>query len=413
MNLGSWLGLTGIFIQLPLMIPITPENWTLPSVISLCGAVANIMPAVVIFLRWYQGKRFSEIPYIYLTIILGIILRCILSIFWQETMFIFGRARSVWLIGSIFVLSMLACTSSLVFFDYMKRFRSNYLNAVFLSEGLTSAIPTLLLLIQGIGGEAICVETSNGTIAKPTFTQPRFSVSVFMLITTGITVLSLIAFVLLRWTNIISLANAAESVKVKETSNNIDENLPMNSPTESSKPIVIKPFIFLLSLNAFSAFMLIGLLPPLTTYSILPYGQKTLYYSILFSPLGYFMALILSLRWTMISMRMTIIGTLVGCIFTIFTIIIAAQSPCPWWADSLHGAIIIVLSGSLLAIIIGFIRITIGNRIKKEWSNEKGMFYFSATYELGAFVGTIPMYLLVNVFDVFIDRKPCQIYCVK
>lgn len=214
MNLGSWLGLVGIYIQLPLMIPLTPESWTLPSVISLCGAVANIMPAIIIFLRWYQGKHFSEIPYIYLTIIIGIIVRCITAIFWHKTMFIFGRDRSVWLIGSVFILSMLACTSSLVFFDYMKRFRPKYLNAVFLSEALTGTMPTLLLLIQGIGGEEICEVSDGGTTGKPRFTKPRFSVMVFIFINTGITFLSLIAFVLLRWTNIVSLADAAEPVKI-------------------------------------------------------------------------------------------------------------------------------------------------------------------------------------------------------
>lgn len=189
----------------------------------------------------------------------------------------------------------------------------------------------------------------------------------------------------------------------------------MTSTTESVKPIkqtVTKTFILLLSLNGLNAFMLFGLLPPIDTYSILPYGQRTLYYSIFLGPLGYFTAFILSIRWPVISMRMTIVGTIIGCIFTIFIITIAAQSPCPWWADTSHGAFITVFTRSSVTIIIDFTRIAIGNRIKREWSNEKGMFYFSATDEIGALLGTIPMYLLVNVFDVFIDRKPCEIYCV-
>jgi hypothetical protein len=95
----------------------------------------------------------------------------------------------------------------------MKRFRAHYLTAVFLGEGLTGAIPTLLLLMQGIGSETVCVQSNNGTTLEPTFTQPRFSTTVFMLCITGIIVTSLIAFLLLRWTNIISLANAAEPVR--------------------------------------------------------------------------------------------------------------------------------------------------------------------------------------------------------
>jgi riboflavin transporter 2 len=213
MNLSAWIDLVGVFVELPLMIPLTPEGWTLPSVVSMCICAANIMPAIVIFLRWYQGERFSEIPYIYIIIIIGIISCFVLAIFWQQTTFIFGRERSLWLIVSVCTLSMLDCTSSLVFFDYMKRFRTQYLSAVFLGEGLTGAIPALLLLIQGVGGEPVCVQSNNGTTLEPTFTRPRFSTTIFMLVIAGIIVTSFIAFLLLRWTNIISLANAAEPVR--------------------------------------------------------------------------------------------------------------------------------------------------------------------------------------------------------
>jgi hypothetical protein len=111
---------------------------------------------------------------------------------------------------------------------------------------------------------------------------------------------------------------------------------------------------------------------------------------------------------------MTTIGSVFGCTLGVFIIIIAAQSPCPWLADSLHGALIMVVTKILTTVIIAYIRITIGNCIKAEWSNDdKGMFYFGATSQIGSVLGTIPMYLLINVFNVFTDRKPCQIYCVK
>ena len=59
-----------------------------------------------------------------------------------------------------------------------------------------------------------------------------------------------------------------------------------------------------------------------------------------------------------------------------------------------------------------YIRFTIGNRIKSEWLYEKGMFYFGATDQIGSVLGAVPMYFLVNVFDLFTERKPCQLYCV-
>ncbi|CAM4830380.1 unnamed protein product [Rotaria magnacalcarata] len=237
-QLFAWIDSQGLFVELPLMISFIPERWTLPSIVGSCLCATNIMPAIITWLRWYEGKRFSEIPYIYMIITIATLL--------------FDRERSIWLIGSVFTLSMLDCTLSLLFFDYMKRFRTQYLTAVSLGEGLTGLIPTILLLIQGIGGESSCASNINGTIValtftQPsfsitvymlliasiigiggesscasningttvalTFTQPRFSITVYMLLIASIIVGLLLAFVLLRWTSIISLADAGEPVK--------------------------------------------------------------------------------------------------------------------------------------------------------------------------------------------------------
>lgn len=214
--MSAWIDLQGLFVELPLIVPWTPERWTLPSIAALCMCGANVFPLIVFIQRWRQGKRFSEIPYIYAIIIVGVIACCVLAMFWQKTVFVFGSNRSVWLLSCIFILSMLDCTSSLVFFDYMKRFRTEYLKAAFLGEALTAVIPTILILAQGVGGETICVQGTNGTIAATSYTEPRFSVRVFMFAIAGIILASLIAFVLLRWTKIVEKANASEEVSRSE-----------------------------------------------------------------------------------------------------------------------------------------------------------------------------------------------------
>ena len=219
MNLSAWIDLQGLFVEIPLIIPFTPERWTLPSIAAICVCVANIVPIIIVIIRWRQGQRFSEIPYIYMIIIVGVIACFVVALYWQKTVFIFGRQRSIWLLSCITILSMLDCTSSLVFFDYMKRFRTEYLRAVFLGEALTSVIPTLLILAQGVAGETICIQNKNSTILEPTYTQPRFSVRVFMFCIASIIVASLIAFILLRWTNIVTLANAAETVRRSKEKN--------------------------------------------------------------------------------------------------------------------------------------------------------------------------------------------------
>lgn len=212
MNLAAWIDLQGLTVEVPLMIPLVPEGWTLPSIMNICINAGNIFPAILILLRWKLGKRFTEIPFIYIIITVGIIACTLLAFLWNKTIFIFGSQRSVWLFGSIFILAMLDCTSSLVFFDYMKRFHPRYLTANFVGEGITALLTTLLALAQGVGGEAVCGLVINGTSLEPTYTESRFSVTTYMLIITGIIILSLVSFCLLRWTKIISLAAAADTV---------------------------------------------------------------------------------------------------------------------------------------------------------------------------------------------------------
>ncbi|CAF1438629.1 unnamed protein product [Adineta steineri] len=420
MNLSSWIDLSGVFAELPIIIPLTPEGWKLPSLIGLCMCAAHIGPLLLIIIRWRQNNRFSEIPYIYIIIIIGIISCCIMAVSWQKTVVLFGRKRSIWLLSTIFTLGFLDCTSSLVYFDYMKRFRARYLSATFLGEAFTAIPPTLLAVLQGVGSEAICVQTANSTIPEATYSQPRFSSTVFLFCIAGIVFLSLIAFILLRWTNIVAMADAAEKNPLNNIKSSIEiqqhETFPMNidiQPTQlqHTSEMSFSTLILLLSLLVFSGAILIGCLQPLITYSLLPFGQKTFYYTSILSPLAYPSACFLSFRWPTITTRTTIVETIIGVSLCIFIVCTAWQSPCPWMADTLYGSIVMVTTWFLATLILAYIRIAIGNRIKMEWIDEKGMFYFGISTELGVILGTIPMFFLVNIFQIFVERLPCQTYC--
>ena len=419
MNLSAWIDLLAVGVELPLMLPLTPEGWALPSQVSLCICAANIGPFLLLLIRWRQGKRFSEIPYIYIIISIGIISCCFIALFWQRTMFLFGAQRSVYLLAGVFTLSLLDCSSSLIYFDYMKRFDSRYLTAVFLGEGLTGLPPSLLALIQGVGSEPLCaLNNSNDTVVQPKFTEPRFSVTVFLFLIAGIIGLSLVAFLLLRCTNIVALAHATDAVNVTPTETRGDELVPMVAivqPSSAARPttsMTRRAFLVLLALNTLNSMILYGFLPSLSTYSVLPYGQKAYYYSTLLCPIAYPLALLLSMFWKTLSIAAVIVGSLFGLVLCAFIVLIAWQSPCPWWADTTHGAVVIISAWLLSTLIIAYLRITIGNRIKTEWSDERGMFYFGVSVQLGLLLGTVPSYVLVNVFHMFVARVDCQQYCL-
>ncbi|CAF0834349.1 unnamed protein product [Didymodactylos carnosus] len=118
-------------------------------------------------MKFYQNKRFTEIPYIYIIIIVGIVACIAIGFFWKVTAHIFGAERSVALLAATFSLALLDCSSSLIFADYMKRFQPQYLNAMFFGESFTATIPTILALIQGVGAYPLaCVVSLKYPILK-------------------------------------------------------------------------------------------------------------------------------------------------------------------------------------------------------------------------------------------------------
>lgn len=213
------------------------------------------------------------------------------------------------------------------------------------------------------------------------------------------------------------LQTSLDDKTTKDTSDSA-EHSPMVPAIESStppKPVKTAPtstVIFLLCLNTYNSFVLFGILPSLTTYSLLPYGQNVFYYFCILNSVAYALALVITIKWATLSISMTVLASIVGSIMAAFIIAIAKQSPCPWWADTLFGATIVQTVWALVTILIAYLRITTGNYIKTEWADDRGMFYFGITVQLGLFFGAVPMYFLINVFEVFVDRKPCEVYCV-
>jgi len=188
----------------------------------------------------------------------------------------------------------------------------------------------------------------------------------------------------------------------------------VNSPrlSKSIQPMSKGGFILFLILNTINSAIAYGCLPSLSTYALLPFGQQAFYYWSVFIPMAYPISLVLSLYWKSVSNNVIVFQSIFNWLLSAFIFIIAGQSPCPWLADTTQGASMIITIWFLMSVTSNFLRITIGNRIKGEWTDDKGMFYYGGTAQLGVFLGTIPTYLLINVFGLFMDRKPCQIYCI-
>lgn len=172
-------------------------------------------------------------------------------------------------------------------------------------------------------------------------------------------------------------------------------------------------FMMFMILSTISSIIAYGCLPSLSTYALLPYGQTAFYYWSVLVPSAYPLALVISLFWKSPSNQTVIILSVISWSISGFIFVIASQSPCPWLADTTAGARMIITVWLIMALTGSFVHIAIGNRIKSDWKDDKGMFYYGGTAQLGSFLGTIPMFIIINVFSVFTDRKPCQTYCVS
>merc|ERR1712066_430585 len=97
---------------------------------------------------------------------------------WVATL---SSPHSVGLFISVFFLSLVDCTSSVLFLPYMGLFRSLYLNSYLIGEGLSGFVPSIAALAQGVSGNPECVNGTQVDVAG----QARFSTShffVFMLV---------------------------------------------------------------------------------------------------------------------------------------------------------------------------------------------------------------------------------------
>ena len=72
--------------------------------------------------------------------------------FWDRTSVFGGQDHSTALFVLVFFLSLVDCTSSVLFLPFMGVFKEIYLNSYLVGEGLSGFIPSLAALAQGVGG---------------------------------------------------------------------------------------------------------------------------------------------------------------------------------------------------------------------------------------------------------------------
>ena len=326
-----------------------------------------------------------EVPSIYILMVIGILSSLLLSFFWDATSFIGGVEHSTGLLTLLFFLSLVDCSSSVLFMPFMARFRQVYLTTYLIGEGLSGFLPSIFALIQGVGGNPSCRNTTvivNGTEEwqiEPFYPEPLFTVSAFFFILMGLMICCAASFVALNHSapakreladqvirNRTSSPAAIDNQTFVASVEQIDPSVNTKSPKITFKAdldsiieerhvngnIPRSMLAYLLILQAWVCALSNGALPSIQSYSCLPYGNVAYHFAVTLSsmanPLSCLIAYFLPITNICLIAIFAFLGTSVSC----YIIALAALSPSPPLIGYASGEALMVLIVAILFICI-------------------------------------------------------------
>ena len=313
-GISSWISINGLWVELPLLVQELPEGWALPSYLSVIVQVANIGPITYSLARSCASSPPSPNLVIAPLLALGVGASLALALTWDKVA-ILGSAHSVGLFISVFFLSLVDCTSSVLFLPYMGLFRGIYLNSYLIGEGMSGFVPSIAALAQGASGNPVCanITLANGTVVEEAVRgDPNFSPLHFFMFLMTMMVLSLTAFIMLHH---LPLARKEWNIMSSPSRTAFSEVLqsPSEEPVEEEvEPAPAYSTATLLTVQAAVCFLSNGALPSIQSYSCLPYGNTIYHLAVtlnaMANPLMAFLAFFLPCKRQTVVLSLAVLG---------------------------------------------------------------------------------------------------------
>jgi len=378
--MSTWIGVVGIWVEMPLLVNALPESWNLPSYLVIIIQCANLAPAA--YALWdklrqrnrqatnesqnhhQQQQQHSRIIDAEVVVSLVIILTAIvsmlmLSLFWDHTTLVASTQRSIVLLTLVCFASLSCCTSSVVFLPYMARFPSVYISAYYFDQGLCGLVPGLLGLAQVVGHETQCRNETDVSSNLTTLniahynSSTRFSVSAFFLLITGLLCVSVVAFCCLNFARrcrdemVVSDVTDQRLKKINKVAaeRELATGLPEDRQTPSVAVSVVsqqRRFISLFITVGIVNALWNGVLPATQTYTCLPYGDIVYKLAVCLSWVVSPLATLPNMLAPTSSLPLiTGLGS-VASVIAAFHLLLASQSPHPILQGSIVGEVIVV-----------------------------------------------------------------------
>lgn len=357
-GIGTWIGINSTYLQLPLLVASAAEGWALPSFIVIVIQLANIGPILYTIIQKYSPRKMNDSYLIYGLYVIGIVGALLMALFYDRTVVVGTTERSVPLLAIVFLLALVGCTSSVLYMPYMGRFKDIYLITYLIGEGLSGFLPSIVALIQGVGGNAECVESANSTIEFPSFElynpPARFGTFEFFLFVCGVFVISSVAFLLLDKHRISKREYAAVVIR---SGNHYEyekkdqlADVPMSTvsanedqlPETKENTVTRSQYYYLVVMLTVVCMFGNGVFPSVQSYSCLPYGNVAYHLTVTLSSIANPLACFLAVFYPVKSVRGITIWFALGALIGVYGLATAVMSPSPPLVDSTWGEVLVV-----------------------------------------------------------------------
>lgn len=428
-GLGSWVAVNGLWVELPLIVNTLPEGWELPSYLTVIIQLANLGPLLVTLMHKLCPGRLKESLVIYCILSLGILACILLAFFWQETTIVAGEPHSTAFFIITFFLSLVDCTSSVTFLPFMMQLPAKYITTYFIGEGLSGFLPGVIALAQGVG-MAKCVNTStnvsdgNTWYLKTEYLPTNFSTEVFFSLLAVMMCISLAAFIALNklpqtyelpvenlvMDTLPSISSGldnpgGESNQGSKNSRGREESDSRPQPTQHS--IYQLSFIYFLVVWVNGATN--GVLPSVQTYSCMSYGNLAYHLSAALASMANPMACTIAMFFQNRSLVFLGFLAVLGTGFGSYNMAMAVMSPCPLLWGSAVGEAVIVLSWLLFTGTLSYVKVMVGIILRDR--SHSALVWCGAAVQMGSLVGSITMFPLVNIYQLFQSGDFCNTEC--
>ncbi|NXA78400.1 S52A3 protein, partial [Thryothorus ludovicianus] len=440
-GMGSWVAVNGLWVEVPLMVTVLPEQWYLPSYITIIIQMANVGPLFVTLMNLFRPGLLKEVAVIYVILSVGVMACLLLAFLWNHTSLISGTSHSISFLILTFFLALVDCTSSVTFLPFMMQLQPQYTNTFFIGEGLSGLIPALIALGQG-SGLSRCTNVSyevNTTTGNQTtestfqletqYLPPNFSTLIFFLLMTAMMLTCLLAFFFLTRQPKVWELSQQELFPSNIVLNSFDQILDEGSDSQMSRgcscpkdpkgpqdilpqkvSYSLKQLILIYLLITWVSALTNGVLPSVQSYSCLPYGHTTYHLAATLSSMANPLACIVAMFLPSRSLTLMVILTMAGTGFGAYNMAIAVMSPCPPLQQSQWGNAIIVLSWVLFTGTLSYMKVMAGVILR---SRSRGaLVCYGVLEQLGSLLGALLMFPLVNVYGLFKSADYCILQCL-